>query len=164
MNISYNEIYKRKLVLESASNEDKMIDENCKLDLHQFKRNQSMDRLEKFFNECAKSTMTVNKYSEELFLYAEKFTENKNLKKILIENVAPKMTVYHNIPDYLEEQIKINKLCDRILDNHKKISESTDIKEFFDKNENGILLLTKICESVAKFKLPSYGKVYVAIE
>ena len=163
MNVSYNDIYKRKMVRESSNNSE--IEENCKLYLDQYKQNNSMDTLEKFFNECSKSVSSSNKYSSTLFNYTERFSKtNPKLERILVESIAPKLTEYINAPECINEQIMNNNICDRILNNHEKIMNETNIMEYFNYNNDKTLLIEMVCDLVSKFNLNPVGKVAIAIE
>ena len=163
MNVSYNDIYKRKMVRESSNIPE--VEENCKLYLEQYKQNNSMDTLEKFFNECSKSVSSSNKYSSTLFNYAKRFsTTNPKLERILVESIAPKLTEYINAPECISEQILSNNICDRILNNHEKIMNDTNIMEYFNYNNDKTLLVEMVCDLVSKFNLNPVGKVAIAIE
>lgn len=164
MNISYQNIHKRRLNIESVA--DKYIDKNCKLYLEQFKQTKNQDVLEKFFVECSKSSETANKYSSTLYEYTEKYSSSHpEIKRILIESIAPKLTQYMNAPDYITEQITLNKICDRIWNNHAKIEKSSNITESFKSNSsNTMYIVEKICSTIEKFKLNPIGKVAVALE
>lgn len=167
MNVSYNDIHKRKMVRESTNSIYITENENCKLYLARYKQNHSMELLEKFFNECSKSAESCNKYSKVLFDYTEKFsTSNPKLERILVENIAPKLTEYHNAPECISEQIRINNICDRILNNHEKIISNSNILEQFAtaRDTDYAMLIYSTCESVNNFKLSTTGKVAVAIE
>ena len=166
MNVSYNDIYKRKMIRESSNNKYITENENCKLYLNQYKQSHSMNLLEKFFNECSKSAESCNKYSKVLFEYTEKFSKsNPKLERILVENIAPKLTDYYNAPACISEQIQINNICDRILNNHERIIANSNIMEYFTyPNNDKSLLINAVCERVSNFNLSPVGKVAIAIE
>ena len=164
MNVSYNEIHKRRMALNEPSAD--YVLENCRLYLDQYKSHPDDASLLKFFDECSKTTESANKYSSILFEYAEKNnTSDLNLKKIIIDKIAPRLTNYVNAPNYISEQVQTNKICDRIWNNHLKICESENLNESFGAiSNNSMLMIEKVCSTVDKFNVNPVGKVAIALE
>ena len=163
MNVSYNMIHKRRMALSESS--DDYVLENCRLYLNRYKSTADESSLIKFAEECSKTTESSNKYSSILFEYADKLVDNKELKQIIIDKIAPRLTNYVNIPYYVNEQVQLNKICDRIWNNHLKITKDNNIVESFDTlSTNDIALVEKLCSVVDKFKLNSVGKIAVSLE
>ena len=164
MNVSYDIIHKRRLNIESVA--DEYVSKNCKLYLEQFKQTKNQDILEKFFIECAKSSETANKYSSILYEYTEKYSgSHPEIKSILVESIAPKLTTYINIPECITEQVTTNKVCDRIWNNHVKINKFSNITETFKANSiNTMYIVEKVCSAIEKFNLNPVGKVAIALE
>ena len=160
MNVSYNTIHKRRMALAESKAENVL--DNCNLYLNRYRENHDRNTLINFFDECSKSTEAANKYSSILFEYAESASD---LKQIIKDKIAPKLTNYTNIPNYISEQVQVNKICDRIWNNHLKITESNNILESFNiLSSNEMALLDKICSRVDSFNLSSVGKVAIALE
>lgn len=163
MNVSYDTIHKRRMALAEPTAD--YVLENCRVYLNQCRNHTDDNSLTKFFEECSKSTESANKYSSILFEYADKYASNENLKQIIKDKIAPRLTNYVNIPNYISEQVQINKICDRIWNNHLKITSSNNIVESFNHiSTNELALVEKVCSTVDGFKLNPVGKVAVALE
>lgn len=164
MIVSYNDIYKRHVALESYF--DSVVTENCKLYCSQYKQNKSIEGLEKLIIESGKTVDTADKYSSMIFESISKYPENlDHLVELVTENIVPRLTNYNYAPEYLFEQINLNRLCDRIYKNHEKItSKNTLLNETFKNNLDEFILVESICSTVDKFKLSSVGKVSVALD
>ena len=163
MVVSYNDIYKRHVALES--NSDSYISENCKLYCSQYNENPSVNGLEKLIIECGKTVETANKYSGVIFRAINKYSNSDDLTELVKENVVPRLTNYVNAPEIISEQISFNKLCDRIHKNHEKItSKNTSLNESFKNNLDKFILVESVCSTVDKFKLSPIGKVSVSLD
>ena len=164
MIISYNDILRRHIALTAKA--DDLINENCKLYYDQYKSNPSKDRFVKLLTECGKSTECANKYSSFIFNSLEKYNGDDKILDLVKESIATRLTSSDkSIPYYLLEQVKFNKLCDRIYNNHIKItSKNKSIEEAFKNNADELILVESICSTVDKFNLSSVGKVSVALD
>lgn len=164
MIISYNDILKRHIALTATA--DDVISENCRLYYNQYKNNPSKDKFIRLVSECGKSTECANKYSSFIFNSLEKYNGDDKVLDLVKENVGIRLvSVDKNTPYFLAEQVKLNKLCDRIYNNHNKItSKNKSIEEAFKNNADKLILTECICSTVDKFNLGTVGKVSVALD
>lgn len=166
--IVYGDILKRKLALQAAS-DNPVADKNCELYYNRLMESGSVNDVLKLATECKKSSKSAYIYLTDLLPFYEKYSD-RNEVSYCIESMVSVVSGYS--PDMFSNYPKIAKLikhnnsCDRIIENHTKISEKIDIEKFIKEQttDNPTLILNKCCEAVSDFKLPLRGKVIVALE
>ena len=163
--VFYNDILNRKTIRNIEENKE--IHESC--DFHYSRSKDDYNETVKFMKECSLLPELCNRYIRELADIKEKYFGDNTILNIWYESILPKVTLEHSpIADEATElQIKKNRVCDRILNNHDHIQESYNIKGFvsrYSKHPDTDFVMNKICECVDKFKLPPHGKVVIALE
>lgn len=168
MNIQYKDIAKRKAIMESKK--DSVIDENCKLYRNRAIKSLLTNDIMKFMTECAKSPMSSSLYLSDMISLVEN-SKNEKILSYFESNILPNLKSFNenelkNIKSISENtisnQIKLNKICNRILENHYYISKSVN---FDNVKDDFKMLINKCCESVSRIKdisLPA--KVCISIE
>src|SRR5574344_626732 len=166
--ISYLDITKRKAALSSTA--DYVLEANCKLYKSRAKQSFNPNDVVKFMEECAKSSTTSTTYFSDIVFMVENVLDPRVLK-IFESDILPKTKIYQlpkqilNIDEAtairINDQLSVNKLCDRILENHDAIN-AKGISKYV--NESADLIVNKCCDIVSENNLPLHGKICVAIE
>lgn len=167
--VTYNDIYKRKMILESGH--DSFVEKNCNLLFHRLKSNNSLENKKNFILECSKSRHTVNKHLRVINQIVRE-TNDLELTNIFENNILPMVELERTVlgiisPDNL--QIKKNHICDFILKNHNTLFNESEIKEYIERKTKGNfgtnIVLLKCCETISNHKdVPVYGKINIALQ
>lgn len=166
--IRYSDIIKRKTVVSSTM--DTVLEANCKLYNSRAKKSFNPDDVIKFIEECSKSSATSTMYLSDITFMVENVSDQRILP-LFESEILPKVKDYKlpkqitNIDEAtmsrIDEQLLVNKVCDRILENHETLNKK-GISKYT--NENTDLIINKCCDFVAENSLPLHGKVCVALE
>lgn len=164
--IKYSDFIKRKIALESSI--DIISEKNCK-----FYRDRAMHSLKsediiKFMEECNTSTL-IEVYLSDIKYFVESI-EDRNILRVFENNILPnlksnvvfkfKNASRENI-EKINEQLEVNRVCNRILSNHEKCIKR-GINNFI--NESDFIIINKCCDCVSETTLPIYGKICTALE
>jgi hypothetical protein len=170
--IRYSDIFRRKLALESTV--DPMTEASCRLYEDRAKNPKAtVEDAVKYLSECSKYPSICTKNTAEIFDIAKKYKNDTRVIN-LVESIVPRIQHDYTRIDasYLgkdetlriENEIAVNKACDRILENDKNISKKFDIESFVVENKNPEMITNKCCSVVDNFNLPLRGKIAIAIE
>lgn len=166
--VRYSDIIKRKTAVSSTM--DTVLEANCKLYNSRAKKSFNPDDVIKFMEECSKSSITSTMYLSDITFMVENVSDPRVLP-LFESEILPKVKTYQlpksiiNISEEavnrIDEQLLVNKVCDRILENHETLNKK-GISKYA--NENTDLIINKCCDFVAENSLPLHGKVCVALE
>lgn len=161
--INYHDIINRKCSMNENNNTS--IDENCDLYFDRYDKDPTYRNLVNFVNECTKSTVSSNKYFREIMDIYKNIDDN-NIRYRIETSIVPKFNDSNIIVEStkINDIINNNHICDRILENHNKISEKYPIEKFASSITSPELLIYKCCECTDQFKLVNRGKVIIALE
>lgn len=168
MQIHYKDIMKRKSIMESKV--DSTIDQNCKLYRNRAINSLSANDTLKFMSECAKSPSSTSIYLSDIISLVEN-VKDKNVLYCFESIILPNLKNYNenelrNIKfiseSIISDQIRSDKICNRILENHSYISKYMN----FEKVKcNPSMMINKCCEIVSNINdisLPA--KICISIE
>ena len=165
--VCYSDIIKRKTAVSSMP--DKVLEANCKLYNSRAKRSYNPDEVIKFMEECSKSSDTATNYFSDIVFMVENVVDPR-IASIFESKILP-MTKEYQLPkingidestmERMNDQIFVNKVCDRILGNHASICKR-GLSNYA--NESVDLIVNKCCDFVSENTLPLHGKVCIALE
>lgn len=178
--VGYFDIFKRYI----SFNENNLLDynitkKNCDRLYEIAKQKETKLNVVKFFTECSNNPYNAQKYIRACITFLESFDYDKELYSIFEKSILPKVVDNDELSDIVEasaisdsikKDIKIqivkNKVCDRILENHNRITKVSDIDKVFNENSKADLsfLINKCCNVIDQFNLKTYAKLNASIE